>query len=101
MSPDGFIGAGDGLRTWRGTRDRLSQISMATLVIYGDLDAPMLVKAGEHMAKVIPGATHGIIPQAAHCPQEERPDLFNAALRRHLECNAGTASAAAPRDARG
>jgi pimeloyl-ACP methyl ester carboxylesterase len=101
MSPDGFIGAGDGLSTWPGTRDRLAQIATPTLVIYGDLDAPVLVKAGEHMAKFIPGAVHEIIPQAAHCPQEERPDLFNAALRGHLERNAATASAAARGDARG
>jgi pimeloyl-ACP methyl ester carboxylesterase len=88
MSVDGFIGAGDGLNSWPGTRNRLAQITTPTLVIYGDLDAPILVKSGELLAERIPGAVRVVVPQAAHCPQEERPDLFNAALREHLLRNA-------------
>jgi pimeloyl-ACP methyl ester carboxylesterase len=88
MSVDGFIGAGDGLNSWRGTRDRLAEINVPTLVVYGELDLPVLVKAGEHLARAVRGAVCEIIPQAAHCPQEERPDLFNAALRSHIERHA-------------
>jgi pimeloyl-ACP methyl ester carboxylesterase len=88
MSVDGFIGAGDGLNSWRGTKDRLDQITTPTLVIYGELDAPVLVKSGERLAATIAGAVRVIVPEAAHCPQEERPELFNAALRAHLERNA-------------
>jgi 3-oxoadipate enol-lactonase len=88
MSVDGFIGAGDGLNSWRGTKDRLDQITTPTLVIYGELDAPVLVKSGERLAATIADAVRVIVPEAAHCPQEERPELFNAALRAHLERNA-------------
>jgi pimeloyl-ACP methyl ester carboxylesterase len=92
MSADAFVGAGNGLNEWPGTKDRLAEISVPTLVIYGDLDAEGLVKASEIMAKAIPNATLAIVPQAAHSPQYERPELFNKALRSHLARNAETAA---------
>jgi pimeloyl-ACP methyl ester carboxylesterase len=33
-----------------------------------------------------------VVPEAAHSPQYERPELFNAALRRHLERSTGGAA---------
>lgn len=84
MSVDAFLGAGDGLRSWPGTKDRLAQIMAPTMVIYGDLDYGPLIEAAKHMAGAIPNATLEVVPQAAHSPQYERPELFNAALRKHL-----------------
>jgi 3-oxoadipate enol-lactonase len=92
MSADAFIGAGIGLDEWPSTKARLPEVSTPTLVIYGDLDAEGLIKAGEYMAEAILNATRAVIPQAAHSPQYERPDLFNAALRAHLERNVGQAT---------
>jgi pimeloyl-ACP methyl ester carboxylesterase len=94
MSVDGFIGAGNGLNSWRGTKDRLNRITTPTLVIYGNLDAPVLVKSGEMLSKRIAGATCVVVPQTAHCPQEERPELFNAALREHVARHAAKPSRA-------
>ena len=91
MSVDAFLGAGVGLRSWAGTHDRLTSIQARTMVIYGDLDNPLLVSAAQHMAATIPGATLEVVPQAGHSPQYERPELFNAALRKHLEAGAATA----------
>lgn len=85
MSVDAFIGAGAGLRSWPGTEGRLGEIKARTMVIYGDLDYVMLIEAAKHMAATIPDATLEVVPQAGHSPQYERPELFNAALRRHLE----------------
>jgi pimeloyl-ACP methyl ester carboxylesterase len=88
MSADAFIGAWKGaLEGWPGVRDRLGQIRAATLVICGELDAA-LVGPARRMAAAIPRATLAMIPEAGHSPQYERPDLFNAALRQHLEANA-------------
>jgi 2-succinyl-6-hydroxy-2,4-cyclohexadiene-1-carboxylate synthase len=84
MSVDAFLGAGSGLRSWPGSADRLATISVSTMVIYGDLDSPPLIESARHMAATIPGATLEVVPQAAHSPQYERPDLFNAALQKHL-----------------
>jgi pimeloyl-ACP methyl ester carboxylesterase len=89
MSPDGFIGAGAGLDTWPGTKDRLANIAVPTLVIYGELEVEALLRASKHMGAAIPGAVLVEIPQCGHSPQYERPELFNAALRQHLERTSG------------
>ncbi len=91
MSVDAFIGAWQGLEAWQGTTERAASISVPTLVIYGDLDQ-MLIDASKHLASVIPNAELEAIPEAAHAPQYERPELFNAALRRHLARNATAAA---------
>jgi 3-oxoadipate enol-lactonase len=90
MSVDAFAGAWQGLCRWRGTQGRAQAIRTPTLVIHGELDAA-LVPGSRWLAAAIPGAVIEVVPEAGHSPQIERPDLFNAALRRHLE------RAAAPR----
>lgn len=87
MSVDGFIGCWGALETWEGVKERAHEIAAPTLVIYGSLDGP-LVEASKRLAAIIPGATLVEIPDAGHSPQYERPELFNAALRAHLERHA-------------
>lgn len=87
MSVDAFAGAAQGLIGWEGTAERASSILTPTLVVYGDLDAPALVEASRRLAELIPNASLEVIPEASHSPQWERPELFNRALRRHLEAN--------------
>jgi pimeloyl-ACP methyl ester carboxylesterase len=53
-------------------------------VIHGELDA-VLIPGSTWLAETIPGARLEVVPEAAHCPQYERPDVFDAALRRHVE----------------
>ncbi len=91
MSVDAFIGAGQALESWAGTEDRAHGIAAPTMVIHGDLDAPFIEPA-KWFAKTIPGAVVEVVPEAGHSPQFERPALFNAALRRHLDRNAGGAA---------
>jgi 3-oxoadipate enol-lactonase len=88
MSVDGYAGAWGALNNWRGTRDRAHQIGIPTLVIYGELDAA-IVPGMQFLAGTIPGAEIVCVPEAAHCPQFERPEVFNAAVRKHVERNAG------------
>jgi pimeloyl-ACP methyl ester carboxylesterase len=87
MSVDAFIGAGRAMEAWQGTRERAHQISTPTLVICGELDAGVIGPA-RWLAANIPGATLAEIPEAGHSPQYERPEVFNAALRAHVERNA-------------
>jgi 3-oxoadipate enol-lactonase len=89
MSPDAFIGAWQGLVGWQGTKDRAAAIAMPTLIIYGDLDTPALIQGMTRLVQVLPNASVEVIPEAGHSPQQERPELFNRALRHHLEVNAG------------
>ena len=89
MSVHSFIGAWRGLSSWPGTRDRVAAITTPTLVIYGDLDAGFLVESSKRLAATIPNAELSVIPQTAHSPQWERPELFNAALGGFLNRVAG------------
>jgi pimeloyl-ACP methyl ester carboxylesterase len=88
MSVDAFIGAWNGLAGWEGLGNRAGNIQTPTLIIYGDVDAPMLVQASVKLTQLIPGSTVEVIPETGHSPQWERPALFNAALRRFLEGHA-------------
>lgn len=87
MSVDSFVGCWDALETWEGTLERARDITTPTLVIYGSLDIGMLA-ASKRLAGAIPNAVLVEIPEAGHAPQYERPELFNAALRAHLEAHA-------------
>jgi|SRR5581483_4420781 len=92
MSVDAFLGAWAALENWPGTEERLRALAVPALLIYGDLDAPPLVEAMRRMALLIPKATLEVVPEAGHSPQYERPALFNAAVRRHVDQQAMTAA---------
>ena len=87
MSVDAFIGITLAGPKWQGTVERASAISAPTLIIYGALDMPPLVFASKWLAQLIPHAKVEAVPRAGHSPQWEQPDLYNRALRRHLEAN--------------
>ena len=87
MSVDGFIGAITGLSFWKGTLDRAHNIRASTLIIYGEGDGETIIDGSQKLAKLIPNATEIVVPEAMHSPNWERPELYNEALRRHLEAN--------------
>ena len=89
MTPDGYIGAWGALTGWAGTREHIHKVTTPTMVIYGLLDAPPIVAGMEWIGKTIVDCETVPVAEAAHCPQFERPDIFNPALRKHLERNAG------------
>ena len=53
---------------------------MPTLVIYGTHDAPALVAGCKRLGELIPGSQTHAVAEAAHAPQEEQPEDFNATL---------------------
>lgn len=57
--------------------DRLAQIAAPTLVVYGDKDIADVRTAAGPLAAAIPGARLEVIPDAAHLPPMERPEIFN------------------------
>jgi pimeloyl-ACP methyl ester carboxylesterase len=89
MSADAFIGAWKGLIAWEGARERVSAINVPAHVIYGNLDTGFLVEGSQRLAKAIPGTGETMIPETAHQPQWERPQLFNAALGAFLNSVSG------------
>ena len=83
MPLDGFVGGWQALCRWPGTQQRAHAIRTPTLVICGELDA-VVIPGSRWLAEAIPGARLEIVPEAGHSPQLERPELFNAALRRQI-----------------
>lgn len=59
---------------------RLTEVKVPTLVMAGALDHPEILRAADMMTAEIQGAKRVIVPNAAHLPTMEAPDLCNAAL---------------------
>jgi pimeloyl-ACP methyl ester carboxylesterase len=59
---------------------RLHEIDVPTLIIAGSLDSPEIVRAADIMAAEIKGAKKLIIPDTAHVPNMEQPEVFNQAV---------------------
>ncbi len=57
--------------------ERLSEINMPTLLIYGDLDVPASIERIDILEKEISGAKKVLMPGTAHLPNMERPVEFN------------------------
>ena len=57
--------------------DRLSEISVPTLVLVGDLDRPEMLAIAERLEAEIPNARRETIAGTAHVPSMERPDEFD------------------------
>ena len=83
MDVEAFASLAEELRSFPSLLGRLPTITCPTTVLVGELDTP-LRDGSDNIAKAIPGAELVVIDGAAHCPQEERRDLWLAAVRRHL-----------------
>lgn len=62
-------------------RDLLAEISVPTLLIWGELDARSPLRVADQFENAIPDATRVVIPGAGHMSNLERPDRFNEAVR--------------------
>src|SRR5687767_11871204 len=56
---------------------RLQEIRIPTLIIAGALDDPEILRAADMMASGIKGSQKVILPNSAHVPNMENPEMFN------------------------
>ncbi len=63
--------------------DKLTRLSVPTLVICGERDDPFL-QPSRRLAESIPDSELVVIPECGHSPQMENPEAFNQALMRFL-----------------
>ena len=61
-----------------------SQLTMPTLILYGERDSGGFRAQSIALRRRIPGAACEVIPAAGHTPTLENPRAFNAALDRFL-----------------
>ncbi len=66
-------------------QEQLGEICKPTLVVWGQKDLGLPLKVGQRINKAIRGSfLVAIPPRAAHVPQLDQPEAFNAALERFL-----------------
>jgi pimeloyl-ACP methyl ester carboxylesterase len=65
-------------------QERLGEIACPTLVLVGELDVLDMRAIAAHVAKSIPGAELVTVPDAAHLPSLEQPELVNPRLLEFL-----------------
>ena len=66
-------------------RDRVGEIDVPTLAIYGEHDRLTPPRYHEYLVEQLPDAARASIDGAAHLAMLERPGAFNAALERFLD----------------
>ncbi|MEM7553421.1 MAG: alpha/beta hydrolase [Cyanobacteria bacterium P01_A01_bin.84] len=61
--------------------ERLSNLSLPTLVIWGELDFPHIKQRCKYIVNTIPDARGEEIPGTAHLPSLEKPEVINKLLQ--------------------
>jgi pimeloyl-ACP methyl ester carboxylesterase len=64
--------------------DRLGEITRPVLIVWGQNDMGLPIKIGQRINRLIKGSFLVAIPKAAHVPQLDQPEAFNAAVDRFL-----------------
>lgn len=74
-------------RTAVGVRydERLGEVTKPVLIVWGQKDMGVPLKVGQRINKLIKGSFLVAIPRAAHVPQLDQPEAFNAAVGRFLD----------------
>jgi pimeloyl-ACP methyl ester carboxylesterase len=65
-------------------REALGDISIPTLLLYGELDERAPLAVATDLQARIPGSTLTVMPGVGHCTNVEAPALFNDIVRRFL-----------------
>jgi pimeloyl-ACP methyl ester carboxylesterase len=84
----GFLPALDALTDYP-IRDRLDDIKAPTLIVWGEKDLLVPVKDAKKFDELIPDSTLVIYEKTGHVPMLERPERFNADLRRFVRGQPG------------
>ena len=70
-------GVGEGSIAQPPAAGRLHDITLPTLIIMGGLDIELMLPVGDALETGIAGSRRVILPDAAHLPGLENPELFN------------------------
>lgn len=65
-------------------KDRLDEICKPALIVWGQKDLALSLNIGQRINKKIKGSFLVPIPDAAHVPQLDQPEIFNSAVDRFL-----------------
>jgi pimeloyl-ACP methyl ester carboxylesterase len=68
-----------------GVAERLSELTIRTLVVTGDNDLVVPTENSVRLADELPNADLAIIKQTGHLPNEEKPSEFATVIIRYIE----------------
>ena len=84
-TPEGLAAAQRGMALRPDSKDILARYAGPALVVVGEHDALTPVDKARQMVDLVSGAQLEVIPGAAHLPNLEQPEAFNAVLGRFLD----------------
>jgi len=76
-------------------RDRLPEIGVPTLIVWGEKDSIIPVKDAQEFERLIPDSRKVVMKDTGHVSMAERPETFNDLMMQFLE-ERGKAAAGAP-----
>jgi len=79
-TPAGLAAAQRGMALRPDSKDILARYAGPALVVVGEKDPVTPLEKARQMADLITGARLEVIPDAAHLPNQEQPEKFNAVL---------------------
>ena len=79
-TPAGIAAAQRGMAMRPDSKDILARYAGPALVVVGEKDPVTPLEKAKQMADLISGARLEVIPDAAHLPNQEQPEKFNAVL---------------------
>ncbi|AKJ03065.1 pimeloyl-ACP methyl ester carboxylesterase [Archangium gephyra] len=79
-TPAGLAAAQRGMALRPDSKDILARYAGPALVVVGEKDPVTPLEKAKQMADLITGARLEVIPDAAHLPNQEQPETFNAVL---------------------
>jgi pimeloyl-ACP methyl ester carboxylesterase len=79
-SREGLAAAQRGMALRQDSKDILARYAGPALVVVGEQDPITPLEKAKQMADLITGARLEVIPGAAHLPNQEQPEAFNAVL---------------------
>jgi len=79
-TPQGISAAQRGMALRPDSKDILARYAGPALVVVGEKDPVTPLEKAKQMADLITGARLEVIPDAAHLPNQEQPERFNAVL---------------------
>ncbi|AUI67497.2 alpha/beta fold hydrolase [Beggiatoa leptomitoformis] len=86
MPPEAIVGFMNSLTTWN-VQNRLNELSLPVLIIWGEHDTLVKRDALERMILALQHAQLVILPMVGHVPQLEQPDSFNQIIFEFIKSN--------------
>ena len=65
-------------------RDALARFGKPALVVNGEFDTPIRLRAGDALARALPVVERIVVPGAGHLPNLDNPNAYNAAIQAFL-----------------